>query len=207
MTTKRARSRRLVQSTDAEPKYYFGQSAKRDEKSTYVREPFYPQEHGKYQEQSAVLWDGDQLDCIIRTRTRLALHNAILRAGWPSPWHEVGTTLTAPFVADMQAAGWTTKLDTVFREGECAGTAETTHDGVHMTAKVWRDMILIRCRVDEYTGPIGYRTAYVMTEWVNLGACAGTAETARNFRQSRPTFGSFGWAPNLVPFPFHEASK
>jgi hypothetical protein len=120
----------------------------------------------------------------ITARTRLALHDAILRAGWPSPWHEVGTTLTAPFVADMQAAGWTTKLDTVFRGTQTAGTAEITFDGIRMVADVWVGGLVIMCRADYWVGPIGYRTMYSMTEWSALGAAFHTAELARKYRES-----------------------
>lgn len=210
MTTKKARSRRLVPSENYTRTGGSGDLTWRWAQSGFLttdasrrihRNPRHRWWCGRVQWE-AVLYHPDNSPRQIYTDTRLALHDAILRAGWPSPWHEVGTTLTAPFVADMQAAGWTTELDTVFREDKCAGTAETTFDGVHMIATVWRDMIAIRCRAPGI-GPIGYRTAYTMAEWRYHGAVFFTAKIAQNFRQSLQTPAEFVWAPNPVPYPFY----
>ena len=90
MTTKRARSRRLVRSDE-----YSSDTAciaRSGEAVTFI--------YGPYRNFGAPAWLAclwsltakgfhKRERCRIRARTRLALHDAILRAGWPSPWREV----------------------------------------------------------------------------------------------------------------------
>lgn len=89
MTTKKARSRRLVSSEEYTRDAAY--IAKSGEMRTFIYEPY----HGLSAFWKASLWTVSnkapkwQHRCTIFARTRLALHDAILRAGWPSPWREL----------------------------------------------------------------------------------------------------------------------
>jgi hypothetical protein len=87
MTTKRARSRRLVRSEN--DLGWYCPAASSGDRSTHTAPSFYQIGRGKHQTTAASLWENHAFDRIIRARTRLALHDAILRAGWPSPWTEL----------------------------------------------------------------------------------------------------------------------
>lgn len=81
MTTKKARSRRLVRINGTRDPYCITMSIDAGDRETVVRpHPVRP---------IAYLCTGVWVRRIIVARTRLALHDAILRAGWPSPWREV----------------------------------------------------------------------------------------------------------------------
>jgi hypothetical protein len=97
MTTKRARSRRLVRSTE----YVHGRKratstscyAKSGGMTTATEHRII--DHPRYRwwsgrsEWSATLFGGANGSWSLYAPTRLALHDAILCAGWPSPWTEL----------------------------------------------------------------------------------------------------------------------
>ena len=97
MTTKRARSRRLVQSTE----YVHGRNratstscyAKSGGMTTATEHRIIDHPRHRWwsgrSEWSATLFGGANGSWSLYAPTRLALHDAILRAGWPSPWTEL----------------------------------------------------------------------------------------------------------------------
>jgi hypothetical protein len=97
MTTKRARSRRLVPSehlaqTGASGDVTFWYARRGDLTADTSRRIHHSPRHrwwcGRV-EWDAILRGGANGSHWITARTRLALHDAILRAGWPSPWTEL----------------------------------------------------------------------------------------------------------------------
>ena len=181
MTTKKARSRRLVRSDEIDG-YRF--SASDGKLCTFVHRPsrFNGRGNGR-NEWTADRWDGVSYFRRIRARTRLALHDAIVRAGWPSPWLEVGTKPTAKFSADLRAAGWKVTVAPLFRDGQITGWAETNFNGIRINAEICPDRLLIRCRYTPTTGKeLGFGCGVTMVEWDALGAEFHTARIAQLFR-------------------------
>ena len=94
MTTKRARCRRLITSNDCVEKHhkdsYNTATVIIDDLLVHVCSP-HRSKNKRSSRWSAVL-RSPETDCYgewLFASTRLALHDSMLRAGWPSPWMEV----------------------------------------------------------------------------------------------------------------------
>lgn len=101
MTTKKARARRLIPSENytrtgasGDLNWWWTQSnlLTVDVSRSIHRNPRHRWWCGRVQWE-AVLYHPDNIPRQIYAETRLALHDAILRAGWPSPWREVKATV------------------------------------------------------------------------------------------------------------------
>lgn len=94
MTTKRARCRRLVRSNDCvrmnRNDSFKTATAIFGDLQAHASSPSRSKDR-RFSRWSVVL-RSSETDCYgvwLHTSTRLALHDSILRAGWPSPWMEV----------------------------------------------------------------------------------------------------------------------